>query len=194
MRLRVLRASFSGELGYEINVRSDHVGALLDRLWSAGRATSAVALRHRGAGIIAHREGLHPHRHRHRRHHAAADIGFGRGIERKAANFVGRRSLSDPATQDAGRLQLVGLIPADRRTLLPVGAQLANTPPPTRAEGHVTSSTLSAELGHPVALGMLSRGAARLGERIGVHHMGATIAADIVALPFVDPKGARVHG
>ena len=40
-----------------------------------------------------------------------ADVGFGRGIERKAANFVGRRSLLRPAARDPHRLQLVGLVP-----------------------------------------------------------------------------------
>jgi glycine cleavage system aminomethyltransferase T len=53
---------------------------------------------------------------------------------------------------------------------------------------------MSAELGHPIALAMLSRGASRKGERIGVHHLGTTIDAEVVALPFIDPTGVRVHG
>jgi sarcosine oxidase subunit alpha len=85
-------------------------------------------------------------------------------------------------------------VAADRRALLPVGAHLATYAPPNRSEGHVTSSTMSAELGHPVSLAMLERGASRKGERIGVHHLGTTMEAEVVALPFVDPKGARVHG
>src|ERR1700689_1283409 len=42
MTLRVLRASFSGELGYEINVPADHVEALLERLWAQARDFAAV--------------------------------------------------------------------------------------------------------------------------------------------------------
>jgi sarcosine oxidase subunit alpha len=194
LELRVLRASFSGELGYEINVRADQALPLFDRLWTLRsrfeltpygvEALQSLRVEKGYIHIGTDTDGTTQ----------PADIGFGRGIETKAANFVGRRSLKRSGTQDASRLQLVGLIPEDRRTLLPVGAHLANTPPPTRSEGYVTSSTVSVELGHPVALGLLSRGTARLGERIGVHHMGTTIAAEVVALPFVDPKGARANG
>ena len=122
------------------------------------------------------------------------DIGFARALERKAANFVGRRSLLRAAARDPGRFQLVALMPADRRTQLPVGAQIAPGTPPTLSEGHVTSSYWSPELGAPVALGMLARGAQRLGDQVRVHHLGSVIAAEVVKAPFVDPTGMRLHG
>jgi sarcosine oxidase subunit alpha len=122
------------------------------------------------------------------------DIGFARAIERKAANFVGRRSLLRPAASDPNRFQLVALSPADGRTLLPVGAQIAAAAPPTQTAGHVTSSYWSPELGRPVALGMLARGTQRLGEQIRIHHLGAIIDAVVVKAPFVDPQGDRLHG
>jgi sarcosine oxidase subunit alpha len=100
--------------------------------------------------------------------------------------------LSRPAALDADRLQLVAMLPADRRTRLPVGAHIAALPPPTLTEGHVTSSYLSPELGMPVALAMLARGSTRLGERVKVHHLGAIIEADVVKAPFVDPTGERL--
>jgi sarcosine oxidase subunit alpha len=192
--LRVLRASFSGELGYEINVPAHHARTLLDRLWLLAPRFQATTY-----GL----EALQSMRVEKGYIHIGTDtdgttqpgdIGFGRSIDSKRANFVGRRSLGRSGSRGADRLQLVGLIAADRRTLLPVGAHLANNPPPTRTEGHVTSSAMSAELGHPIALAMLSRGASRKGERIGVHHLGTTIDAEVVALPFIDPTGVRVHG
>jgi sarcosine oxidase subunit alpha len=75
-----------------------------------------------------------------------------------------------------------------------VGAQIAPGTPPTRAEGHVTSSYWSPELGAPVALGLLMRGAQRLGEQVRVHHLGTMIEAQVVKAPFIDPQGERVHG
>ena len=192
--LRVLRASFSGELGYELNVPADQGQALFARLWALAPGFNAAPY-----GV----EALQTMRVEKGYIHIGTDtdgttqpgdIGFGRGVQNKSANFIGRRSLTRPVSRDAGRLQLVGLIPADRRTLLPVGAQLARTPPPTRTEGHITSSVMSPELGRPIALAMLVRGAARSGERIGVHHLGATIDAEVVPLPFVDPTGSRLHG
>ncbi|OYU97866.1 MAG: sarcosine oxidase subunit alpha family protein, partial [Burkholderiales bacterium PBB5] len=40
--MRVLRASFGGELGYEINLPALHTPALLDRLWEVGRDYGVV--------------------------------------------------------------------------------------------------------------------------------------------------------
>lgn len=126
-----------------------------------------------------------------------ADVGMARGIEKKAANFVGRRSLLRPNALDAHRTHLVGLVPVDRRTLLPVGAQLAADAallvPPARPEGHVTSSAFSPALGYPIALAMLQRGSQRVGERLAVWNMGQQMHAEVVKTPFFDPKGERLH-
>jgi sarcosine oxidase subunit alpha len=121
-------------------------------------------------------------------------VGFARGIERKPVNFVGRRSLSRPAARDAQRPQLVGLKSVDGRTLLAVGAQIAARPAPTFADGRVTSSCVSPELGCPVALALLNGGSQRLGERVRVHYLGAITEAQVVTIPFIDPAGERVHG
>jgi sarcosine oxidase subunit alpha len=58
----------------------------------------------------------------------------------------------------------------------------------------VTSSYWSPELGAPVALGMLARGAARLGEKLRIHHLGSVIDAEVVKAPFIDPAGERLRG
>ena len=192
--LRVLRASFSGELGYEVNVPVDRVHGLFERLWALAPQFNAAPY-----GI----EALQTMRIEKGYIHIGTDtdgttlpqdIGFGRAIGRKSVNFVGRRSLSRPASRDPNRLQLIGLAPADGRTLLPVGAQIAMAPPPTRTEGHVTSSAMSAELGRPIALAMLVGGSSRVGERVRVHHLGQIIEADVATAPFVDPEGLRLHG
>jgi sarcosine oxidase gamma subunit len=41
---------------------------------------------------------------------------------------------------------------------------------------------------------MLAGGSRRLGERVLVHHLGSSIAADVVKAPFIDPAGERLHG
>ena len=192
--VRILRASFTGELSYEINVPVDRTGELLERLWGAAAPQGGSPYGIEALEILRTEKGyLHvgvdtdgttlP-----------GDVGFARGLERKRANFVGRRSLLRPAARDPGRPRLVGLKPADGRTRLPVGAQIAPADPPTATEGHVTSSHWSPTLRAPVALAMLARGAERLGETVGVHHLGQRIDAIVVATPFVDPEGKRLHG
>jgi sarcosine oxidase, subunit alpha len=194
MPLRVLRASFSGELGYEINVPADQATAMLERLWERAREFAAVPYGIEALEIMRTEKGYVHIGTDTDGTTLPQDIGFARAIERKAANFVGRRSLLRPAASDPDRFQLVALSPADGRTLLPVGAQIAAAAPPTRTEGHVTSSYWSPELLRPVALGMLARGTQRLGEQLRIHHLGAVIDAVVVKAPFIDPSGERLHG
>lgn len=192
--MRVLRASFGGELGYEINLPALHTKALLERLSHFGRDFGAVPYGIEALMIMRTEKGyLHvggdtdgttlP-----------GDVGMDGPIAKKVANFVGRRSLLRPAAQDSNRMQLVGLLPRDRRTKLPVGAHVAASRPPAPIEGFVTSSHYSPVLGHPVALGMLARGQSRFGDIITVWHLGSPIEAEVAKTPFYDPSGERVNG
>ena len=122
------------------------------------------------------------------------DVGQDRGIAKKVANFVGRRSLLRPVAADTERMQLVGLLPLDRRSRLPVGAHLTLQAPPAAIEGFVTSSVFSPVLGHPVALAMLKRGRQRFGERIRAYHLGRSIESEVVKTPFFDAVGERLNG
>jgi sarcosine oxidase subunit alpha len=192
--LRVLRASFTGELSYELNTPATSTPGLLAELAAAGGPLAARPYGVEALMILRTEKGyLHvggdtdgttlP-----------GDIGMDRAVAGKRANFVGRRSLLRPAAADPDRLQFVGLLPVDGRTRLPVGAQVCVTRPPAPSQGFVTSSCFSPSLGYPVALGMLKGGRARLGERITVWHMGAQIEAVVSATPFVDAAGERLSG
>jgi sarcosine oxidase subunit alpha len=91
-------------------------------------------------------------------------------------------------------MQLVGLLPLDRRTRLPVGAHLTPHAPPAPIEGYVTSSAFSPVLGYPVALAMVKRGGQRVGEHVTVYHLGRPMAAEVVKTPFFDVAGDRLNG
>jgi len=191
---RILRASFSGELGYEINVPAGSSTSLFERL-----AAIATA----GGGALYGIEALQIMRVEKGYIHIGTDtdgttlpgdLGLARGIEKKQANFVGRRSLSRPASRDPSRLQLVGLIASDKKTLLPIGAQIAKRPPPAVGEGHITSSVRSVALGYPVSLAMLAGGATRLGETVRAFHLGKPYSATVVDSRFFDAAGTRLHG
>jgi sarcosine oxidase subunit alpha len=192
--LRILRASFSGELGYEVNVPADEAVTLLERLWAQAPGVGGVLYGIEALQVMRVEKGFIHIGTDTDGTTLPGDVGLARGIERKAANFVGRRSLLRPAARDPARLQLVGLTPVDGRTLLPVGAQIAPHAPPALSEGRVTSSFMSPELGFPVALGLLKGGAQRLGARVRVYHLGVAIEARVAQLPFIDSQGVRVHG
>ena len=192
--IRVLRASFNGELGYEINLASSQAQGLLEALWDAGQDLGICAYGVEALMIMRTEKGFI---------HIGADtdgttlpgdVGLARGVDKKLANFVGRRSLTRASGLDTDRLQLVGLQPLDRRTHLPAGAHLALQAPPTLPEGLITSSCFSPTLQQPIALAMLKRGTQRLGEQLTAWHLGKSIAVEVVKTPFVDPSGERLHG
>ena len=191
---RVLRASFSGELGYEVNLPPSRAPALLDALWEGGQPLGVCAYGVEALMVLRIEKGFLHVGGDTDGTTLPGDVGLARGIDRKAANFVGRRSLLRPAALDPDRLQLVGLQPVDRRTRLRVGAHLSLEPPPTRAEGHVTSSCWSPTLRQPVALAMVRGGTRRIGERLTAWHLGRQVPVEIVRTPFVDPAGERLHG
>jgi sarcosine oxidase subunit alpha len=192
--LRILRASFSGELGYEVNLPADEAAGLLQRLWALAPEVTGVLYGIEALQVLRVEKGFIHIGTDTDGTTLPGDVGLARGIERKTANFVGRRSLTRSAARDARRLQLVGLTPLDGRTLLAVGAQIGPHPPPAASEGRVTSSFASPALGRPVALGLLEDGAQRIGAAVRVHHFGNVTDARVVPLPFVDPQGVHVHG
>ena len=194
-QMRVLRASFNGELGYEINLPSLETASLLERLWGLGHELGMVPYGIEALMVMRTEKGFLHVGGDTDGTTLPADIGMDRGIAKKAANFVGRRSLQRPASLDTQRMQLVGLMPVDRKTRLPVGAHIVAPPgPPGHIEGFVTSSYNSPNLGYPVALAMLQEGRARMGARITAYHLGTAIEAEVVTTPFFDPQGERLHG
>jgi sarcosine oxidase subunit alpha len=192
---RVCRISFSGELAYEINVRSWDGLALWTAIDEAGRAwditpygteTMHVLRAEKGYPIIGQdTDGTV----------TPQDLGMDWVVSKKKADFLGKRSFSRPDTSRPDRKQLVGLLPQEPATLVPEGAALVSGPRiPAPNLGHVTSSYHSAALGRTFALALVRGGRARIGERLY-----ATVADELVPVTVVgpvcyDPEGARRDG
>ncbi|MCD2194690.1 2Fe-2S iron-sulfur cluster-binding protein [Actinomycetospora endophytica] len=199
--VRLARISFSGELAYEVNVASWYASALWDHLVAAGEPegitrygteTMHVLRAEKGFPIIGQdTDGtVSPH-----------DLGIGWAVSTKKADFVGKRSFARAVNHDPMRKQLVSLLPTDATTKLPEGSQIvawcddgALPPPPVPMLGHVTSSYLSAELGRPFALALVTGGRERIGEVVGVPVGTALVPARIGGSVLVDPEGARRDG
>ncbi|MNF81053.1 Aminomethyltransferase [compost metagenome] len=124
------------------------------------------------------------------------DVGFGKIIEKKKGDFIGRRSLQREADKEAIRFQFVGLEAADSSQLLPVGGHIVDslTPSiPAKSRGYVTAACLSPTLGRSVGLGIVSNGASRIGEEIYVFARGKTHTARIVSPSHYDAKGEKLN-
>ena len=126
----------------------------------------------------------------------ADDAGLGWAIGKNKPDFVGKRSLERPAMTSPQRRQLVGLLTTDPHTVLEEGAQVMAQPGarvPARAVGHVTSSYHSAVLGRSIAMGLIVRGRARVGQTLYVPVAGGDVPVQIASPVFYDPEGRRLH-
>ena len=191
--VRVLRASFSGEQGYELNIPSSHSEELFDALWRHGQPMGVTPYGVEALQIMRIEKG---YIHIGTDSDGASfpdDLGLAGPIAKKQSDFVGRRSLERPVALDPNRQQLVGLIPVDKSRSIPVGAHIVQAAPPSESHGFVTSSCHSVVLGHSIALARLTRGRSRIGERVTLFNLGQTMEAEVTKLPFVDPKGERLH-
>jgi len=128
---------------------------------------------------------------------APNDLGLSWAIGKSKSDFVGKRSLARSALVDPDRRQLVGLYTDDPSIVLEEGAQLvssANYATPTKSRGYVTSAYFSANLNRSIALALVNRGRAMIGENLFVATPGASIPVQVVNAAFIDPKGKRLNG
>jgi sarcosine oxidase subunit alpha len=189
---RLYRVSFSGELGYEIHVPARYGVALWQTLMSAGAETGIVPYGIETLLLLRLEKGFLHVGVDTDGTSTPADVGWGEVAARKAADYIGKRSLGRIDNQRAGRPQLVGLATAEATVLLP-GAHLRFPGTTEGSDGWVTSAAVSPNLGRPIALALLRGGRARLGEAVTVHDLDRQAPATVVPTCFYDPEGRRLH-
>jgi sarcosine oxidase subunit alpha len=196
IKTRLFRVSFTGELGYEINLPAGDAAAVWTKIIEAGRPHGLVPYGTETMHVLRAEKGYIIVGQETDGTATPDDAGLGWAIGRNKKDFVGKRSLSRPALAAPGRKQLVGLLTEDPQTVLEEGAQIVADPAqhiPMTMLGHVTSSYHSAALGHSIALAMLADGRARMGQTLHVPMPDRTIRVRVVSSVFYDPEGERLN-
>ena len=194
--MRLFRVSFSGELGFEINVPADHGLKIWEALYAAGSAHGITAYGTESMHVLRAEKGYIIVGQDTDGTVTPDDAGLAWAIGKNKSDFVGKRSLQRPSMLAANRKQLVGLRTKDPRIVLEEGAQVAARPdqkPPMELIGHVTSSYPSSVLGYSIALGLVAGGRARLGQTLYVPMPHGDIAVEVTSPVFYDPQGARIN-
>lgn len=193
---RLFRVSFTGELGFEVNVPSSQGRMVWEALWAEGQKHGMAAYGTESMHVLRAEKGFIIVGQETDGTATPDDAGLAWAIGRAKKDFVGKRSLARAAMSDPKRKQLVGLLSVDGRTVLEEGAQIVadpRQPKPMTVLGHVTSSYMSAVLGHPIALAMVEAGRSRHGETLHVPLPGGSgIAVKLVPPVFYDAEGARL--
>lgn len=194
---RLFRVSFTGELGFEINVPSEYGRAVWERVFEAGQRfgitpygteTMHVLRAEKGYIIVGQdTDGTV----------TPMDAGLDWAIGKKKPDFIGKRSLSRPDILAPGRKQLVGLLTEDPNMVLEEGAQIVADPGqsvPMTMIGHVTSSYWSATLGRSIAFALVAGGHERMGGTLHIPMPDTTHRAKVTGMIFFDPEGSRLNG
>ncbi|MBM3532654.1 MAG: FAD-binding protein [Alphaproteobacteria bacterium] len=187
---RILRASFTGELSFEVMVPARSADQLYNAVMEAGRdlgitpfgVDATLILRAEKGHILIGLEADGTT--------TPDDLGLGRLVSRKK-DFIGRRSLTLADRLRPDRPQLVGLQSDDDRVLPGGGVVWSGD----SKLGHVVpmSSCRSPVLGRCIALALIAGGRDRIGSAVTVTAIGSQHRASVVSPVFLDPKNGRIY-
>ncbi len=194
--MRLFRMSFTGELGYEVNVPADYGLAVWEAIHAAGQSHGITPYGTESMHVLRAEKGYIIVGQETDGTVTPDDAGLGWAIAKSKPDFVGKRSLARETMHAPDRKQLVGLLTTDPNVLLEEGAQIVVTPgqpAPMKMIGHVTSSYHSAALGRSIALALVRGGRARLGETLFVPMPGGDVPVQVASPVFYDVEGTRLH-
>ncbi len=180
---RLFRVSFTGELGFELNVPARFGRAA----WGLLRESGATRYGTEAMHVLRAEKGYFVVGQETDGTVTPDDLGLSWTIARRKPDFVGKRSLARPDMRRPDRWQLVGLL-SDQ--VLEEGARVTATD--GTSLGHVTSAYRSETQGHPIALALVAGGRSRIGGAVEIPMPNGKIAAQVVPPVSYDPKGERL--
>ena len=192
--VRLFRISYSGELGYEVNLPAGLAGRFWKALRIAGQDLDLTPYGLEALDVLRVEKGHIATGTEIDGRTTPQDLGLGRLVSRKK-DFLGRALLQRPALQGEGRLQFVGLQAADGKNVIPPAAQITGPGNDRLSLGRITAAVQSPSLGKSLALALVADGRGRLGQEVLARSplRGREVACEIVSPHFYDPKGERLR-
>ncbi len=194
---RLFRVSFTGELGFEVNVPADYGPAVWKAIWERGEAIGACLYGTETMHILRAEKGYIIVGQDTDGTVTPDDAGYGWAVSKKKPDFVGIRGLKRPDLVRDGRKQLVGLVTNRPSDVLEEGAQIVADPnerKPMTMLGHVTSSYWSENCGRSIAIALVADGRSRVGQTLYIPMEDRTIAVEVTGMVFFDQEGGRING
>jgi sarcosine oxidase subunit alpha len=188
---RLFRVSFTGELGYEVNVPADFGRGVWEAIWMRAEALGAIAYGTETMHVLRAEKGYIIVGQDTDGTMTPDDMGLGWAIGKAKPDFVGKRSLARPDLVASGRKQFVGLSTLDPSEVLEEGSQIVERAG-GRAIGHVTSAYWSETLQRSIALAMVADGRLRLDQTLYVPDAGRMTVVRLCDPVFFDREGKRL--
>ena len=192
---RIFRISFTGELGYEINVPSRYGLYLWKEFIDYGKKYDITPYGTESMHVLRAEKGFIIVGQDSDGSVTPKDLNMDWIVSKKKEDFLGKRSFSRPDTTREDRKQLVGLLVNDKKTVLPEGSHIVDEVkpmPPMKMIGHVSSSYYSPSNNHPIALALIKNGLNRMGDIVKIPLLnGKVVKATITDSVFYDKEGLK---
>ena len=194
---RLFRISFTGELGFEINVPSDYGQSVWEAVYAQGKPKGLTPYGTEAMHVLRAEKGYIIVGQDTDGTITPDDAGLSWAIGKAKPDFVGKRGMLRPDLVAEGRRQLVGLNTKNPKVILEEGAQIVASRGqtiPMKMIGFVTSSYWSEVLGQSIALALIEDGHSLEGDTLYVPMEDSTIEVTVTGCVFYDQDGGKLNG
>tara|TARA_B100001093_G_scaffold517945_1_gene601082 strand:+ start:547 stop:3531 length:2985 start_codon:yes stop_codon:yes gene_type:complete len=198
---RIMRASFTGELGYEIYISPKYALDIWENIFKYGKEFDLVPYGTETMHLLRAEKGYVVIGQETDGTVTPIDINFNWMIGKKKKDFIGKRSLNRKDTVRDDRKQLVGIVPINKAHFIEEGQHIVeceNLPSkievPVEYLGHISSSYHSPNLNHCISIAMIKGGNKLMGKKLFASTPAGTknIPVQIVNPVFIDPDNKRL--
>ena len=200
-KVRIMRASFTGELGYEIYVPPKYALELWEKIFAYGTNLGLIPYGTETMHLLRAEKGYVVIGQDTDGTVTPIDLNLNWMIGKNKKDFIGKRSLSRSDTARTDRKQLVGILTLDRGKNIEEGQHIVeqknlprNIDKPVDYLGHITSSYYSPTLNRCVAMALLKNGNQLIGKKLFVSRSSGleNTEVEVVKPAFHDPENKRL--
>jgi dimethylglycine dehydrogenase len=185
----LVRAGFTGELGYEIWTTPDYLAALHEDLWSAGQTLGLSHFGGRALSSLRLEKAYGSFNKDFRPDYTPGETGLDRFVDFDKPAFTGRAAaLAERAAGAKRRFVIMEVAEADTEAIGFESIMQAGA-----AVGYVTSGAYGHCIGRSLAAGYVPTTLARDGSRLEIDILGEMRTATVRLAPLYDPQGLRLR-
>lgn len=177
IRCMISRTGYTGEDGFEIYMDAGEAPKLWEMLMDAGKDEGLIPCGLGARDTLRLEAAMPLYGHEMDDDISPRETGLGIFVKMAKEDFIGKKALEERGVPTVKRVGLSVIGRGILREHMPVyvGDQCV---------GHTTSGTHCPYLNHPVALAIIDKSCASVGNKVEVEVRGRRVAAEIVALPF----------
>ena len=201
--VRIMRASFTGEMGYEIYINPKFSLALWEKIFDYGRKFDLVPYGTETMHLLRAEKGYVVIGQETDGTVTPIDINFTWMIGKKKKDFIGKRSLTRSDTAREDRKQLVGIVPLDKSKFIEEGQHIVECEKFTSGTIKILQFLtlvilpqviIALILNHCISMALIKGGSKLMGAKFFVSTSKGTknIPVEVVNPVFIDPENKRL--